>query len=116
MWACPNLDISVQRNAVTPVGFQVTDANDGQPLSLAAFTLSCGVKYAAGSGSILANPVITIVDASIGKFDVLFDGRSFGAVMGTQEPVALAYEILATDSGGPVPLVRGALYLFPGIL
>lgn len=116
MWIPKSPDIFVQRNAVLPMGFQVIDPLDEQPFNLEPYTLTCGIKYAAGSGSILDNPEVRIIDASIGRFDILFDGRELSAVPGAQEVVTLAYEVLATDIDGPSVIMLGTIYLAPGVL
>lgn len=113
MWPCPSLDLSVQRNAILPIGFQLTDNTDSQPIGLSGISVTCRVRFAAGSASVLASPAVTVTDSGAGKFDILFDGRDLSAVAGTQETVALYYEVLATDARGPMPILRGHLYLQP---
>lgn len=115
MWLGPNLDIAVQRNAILPVGYQLIGNDDTSPLDITGYTLSCRVKYAAGSSVILATPTVTVVNALTGKFDILFDGRMFSAVDGLTEVVNLAYDVLATDTDGPICIMRGTLYLVPGV-
>ena len=115
MWLGPNLDVLVQRNAVMPIGYQLLGNDDGSPISLAGYSLICRIKYNAGASTVLATPDITISNALTGRFDILFDGRVFSSVPGTTEVVQLAYDVLATDVGGPVCIMRGTLYLAPGV-
>lgn len=115
MWLGPNLDVLVQRNAVMPIGYQLLGNDDGSPISLTGYALICRVKYNAGASTVLATPSVAITNANMGKFDILFDGRVFSAVAGTTEVVQLAYDVLATDVDGPVCIMRGTLYLAPGV-
>lgn len=113
MWPCPSLDLSVQRNSILPIGFQLTDNTDGQPISLSGISVTCTIRYNAGGATILSSPSVTVTNSAAGKFDVIFDGRSLSAVAGTQETVVLYYEVLAIDGDGPMPIVRGQLSLEP---
>lgn len=115
MWIGPNLDLSVQRNAVLPVGFQLLGNDDASPISLTGFTFSCRVRASSSSATVLSTPSVTVTNALLGKFDILFDGRAFSAVAGSSEIVALTYDVLATDTDGPVCVLRGTLYLLPGV-
>ncbi len=116
MWPCPNIDLSLQRNAVLPIGFQLIADIENTPISLLPFTITCGIRYSAGSGLLLASPVVEIVEASLGLFDIIFDGRPLSGLPEEQGVAALAYEVLATDSDGPMPILRGTIYLIPGVL
>lgn len=108
------LPLSLQRNGSIGRTLTFTDPA-GDPLDLTGATFAMRVKYAAGAGAVLATANIVITDAEAGEIRFVLLGGAFGAVPGPMEPVELAYDLIATQDGVPVDLLRGPLILLPGV-
>lgn len=114
MWCVDNIDIEIQRNERKTVGIQVFDI-DNNPISLAGYVLDCRVRRSAGSGQVLVISPITMPNAQLGMIDVSFDGRNIPIGYGDQESLSLAYDITASDGLDVSVIIRGTLFLTPGV-
>jgi hypothetical protein len=115
MWMSDPIDVEVARNATTPIGFQFWDEAADAPLDISGFTFSCKVATADGRSSIASHNV-DVDDAINGEYNIVFDGRMYNAISGTQELTTASYQVLADDgSGQPVTAQRGSIYIVPGI-
>lgn len=110
MWTPLDVPIEVSRNGVTGIGLEIWDEVANSALDLTGMSFTCKVANALGEAPIVTF-VAEVADALAGQVDVVFDGSQIN-VQGTQEIVRLAYEI-KSDGGDTV--VRGPLYLIPGI-
>lgn len=110
MWTPLDVPIEVSRNGVTGIGLEIWDDVADSALDLTGMSFTCKVSNALGEAPI-ATFAAEVLDALAGQVDVVFDGAQI-AVAGTKEIVRLAYEI-KSDGGDTV--VRGPLYLIPGI-
>lgn len=108
------LPLQLQRNGSLSRTLTFTDPDD-VPLDLTGATFVLRVKYAAGTGAVLAEATVTVTDPAAGEVRMTLLGSSFGAVPGVMDALELAYDLVATQDGVPVDLLRGPLYLLPGV-
>ena len=111
MWTPLDIPIEVSRNGTTSISLQLWDSVANEPIDITGETLTCRVARALGE-SVIASPVVTVVSAASGEFDIAFVGSAFSGVGGLQEIVRLAYEV---KSASGLTIMRGPLILIPGI-
>lgn len=115
MWMSDPINIEVARNATTPVGFQFWDMAADAPLDITGFTFTCKVASADGKGAV-ADHNVDVTSAIDGAYEIVFDGRMYGGVSGSQELALASYQVLADDGNGdPVTAQRGSIYILPGV-
>lgn len=109
------LPLEVQRNGVWVRSLTFTDT-DGEPLDLTGATFLLRIRYAAGvQGPALASASFEVADPGQGVVNVTIDGMALNAVPGAMEPVELAYDLIVTQGGLRMPMLRGPLILLPGV-
>lgn len=114
MWISEPVNIAVQRNAVTPLGFTIYDVDDNI-VDLTEYSIVCVIARAEGESPV-ATIAATEFEPTLGQFNIVIDGADFSGVDGLTQEVRLAYNILATDNTPDTYVVmRGAIILTPGV-
>jgi len=115
MWLRNPIAVEVSRTATTPIGFQLWDQLSNAPMDITGYVFYCYVARNDG-GAFIASFDPEITSAVDGEFDIVFDGRIFANLDGSQETILLSYQIKGDDgSGDPVIVMRGPLIIAPGI-
>lgn len=114
MWIGGDTPLELQRNATLSFSGQVIDAIGNEPVSLIGYSIEADVAMVAG-GAVIASGEAEIDDPAGGGFTVTFTGADFSAVAGALEPVRLAYEIRLISGVNIHPVMRGPLFLLPGV-
>jgi len=113
--ASNQLHIELQRNERKLIELAVTDRS-GAVIDLTNATITCPVGLAPGLGTILMNWDVTLVEPSAGRLIVELDGITLDPlVAGDQDQISLVYNLVAVQSGQQLVLLRGTIFLNPGV-
>lgn len=109
-------DIILSRNGTWSRIFEIVNEDD-EPYDIIGATFDLDVRYTPGqSGEPLISITLAVVGPTTdGAITAELEGSSFDAIGNLDRNLRLVYDLVCTQEGTRIPLLKGTLLLTPGV-